>query len=304
MHHINPRAAGAFVLIVLLAFAAVPAHATLLYATNGSGISRFDDAALGTVTTVPITGLQAGETIVDIDVRPKPTAPNVTSLYGVGSSSRLYILNPLTGTATQVGSAGAFALNGTAFGIDFNPTVDRLRVVSNTEQNFRLNPNTGVLAATDTLLNPAGNIVSVAYDRNFDLGALTTLYGIDSAAGTLVRIGGVDGTPSPNTGAITTVGSLGLGTNLNENIGFDISGLTTPGNPALATITTGGISRLYSINLDTGAATLLPSNGGAIGTGTTPFLGLASSVVPEPSAVGACVAAGMLLGRRTRRAGR
>jgi hypothetical protein len=92
-------------------------------------------------------------------------------------------------------------------------------------------------------------------------------------------IGGVNGVPSPNGGAITTVGSLGLGTNLNENIGFDISGLS---GVAFASITTGGLSRLYTINLATGAATLA----GTIGTGSTSFSGItAATAVPEPSSV-------------------
>src|SRR5205085_2788972 len=151
------------------------AEASLLYATNGTSISRFDSASLGSITSVPVVGLQTSETLVDIDVRPLPTSPGVQSLYGVGSSSRVYIINPLTGVATQVGSSGAFVLNGTAFGIDFNPTVDRLREVSNTEQNLRLNPNDGTLSGTDTALNPAGNVVSIAYTNNFPIASTTTL---------------------------------------------------------------------------------------------------------------------------------
>jgi hypothetical protein len=304
----NHKARIALLSAASLAGAALslPARGTLLYAagtnptSNTSFISRFDDASLGVVTTVPITGLQAGETIVDIDVRPKPTSPGVNSLYGVGSSSRLYIINPLTGTSTQVGSAGAFTLNGTAFGVDFNPTVDRMRVVSNTEQSFRLNPDTGVLAGADTSLNPAGNIVSVAYDRNFDQsGVPTTLFGIDSIAGTLVRIGGLDGVPSPNLGEVTTIGSLGLGIALNDTIGFDILS-SAAGSTAYAAINTGGFSRLYTVDLATGHATLASSNGGSIGTGATPYVGLASSVVPEPSAIGAGLGAGLMLIRRRR----
>src|SRR6187402_977548 len=140
---------------IALNFLAGNARAELLYATNGANISRFDSASLGTVTTVAILGLQVGETLVGIDLRPA-----TGTLYGVGSSSRLYTINPLTGTANQVGTAGAFALNGTSFGTDFNPQVDRIRQVSNTEQNIRLNPNDGTLTATDTGLNPAGNLVA------------------------------------------------------------------------------------------------------------------------------------------------
>jgi subtilisin-like proprotein convertase family protein len=249
------------------------APSELLYTTNGSSISRFNHDALGVVTTVPVTGLQAGETLVDIDVRPQNS-----QLYGVGSSSRLYTINPITGVATPVGAAGAFTINGTAFGTDFNPNADRLRLVSNTEQNIRLNPNDGSLAATDTALTPAGNVVSAAYDRNdLSIATATTLYAIDSAAGTLVTIGGIDGSPSPNSGLITTVGTLGLGTNLNEPIGFDISASTGIG---FASITTAGISRLYTINLSTGSATLSSSNGGSIGGGSSPFVGLTVAKAP------------------------
>lgn len=266
------------------------ANAELLYATNGTAISRFDSASLGTVTTVPVTGLQAGETLVGIDIRP---ATDI--LYGVGSTSRVYTLNPISGAATQVGSSGAFTLNGTAFGTDFNPTVDRIRQVSNTEQNLRLNPNDGTLTNTDVALNPAGNVVGAAYSNNFAGAATTTLYALDSAAGIL------DIVNPPNNGTLSTVGSLGLGTNLNEAIGFDISGLS---GTAYASITTGGISRLYTINLATGAATLSSSNGGAIGSGTTPFLGLAAPVgipVPEPAALSVLALGGVTLLLRRRR---
>src|SRR3954467_10960568 len=88
------------------------ADAALMFATNGSSISRFDSASLGSVTSVPVTGLQGGETLVDIDVRPANQV-----LYGIGSASRVYTINPLTGAATAVGVAGQFALNGTAFGV-------------------------------------------------------------------------------------------------------------------------------------------------------------------------------------------
>jgi hypothetical protein len=292
---------SAFVVTAALAGAADSARGALLYATGtvtgASVISRFDSDALGSVTTVPVTGLQAGETLVGIDVR--PAGGFSTTLYGLGSTSRLYIINPLTGTATQVGASQlSTLLNGTAFGFDFNPAADLLRSVSNTEQNLRINATTGALVAADSALNPAGNIVATAYNNNVFGAASTTLFAIDSAAGTLVMIGSVNGTPnSPNTGIITTVGSLGLGTNLNESIGFDIQGTSTTGS---ATITTGGISRLYTVNLSTGAATLAPTNGGAIGTGTVSYLGVAATPAPEPGTTGlvGLAAAGLLFRRR------
>jgi len=239
------------------------AQAIPLVATNGANLSRFDSGALGSVTTVPVTGLQVGETLVGIDYRPSDG-----QIYGIGSTSRIYRLNILTGTATQVGTASQFTLNGTAFGTDVSPVSDRIRSVSNTEQNLRLNPIDGTLSGTDTALNPAGNVVAAAYSNNFVGATETTLFDIDSASGTLQIQN------PPNGGTLTLVGPLGLGTNLNEAIGFDIAG---ENGVAYATITQGGVSRLYSVNLTTGAATLQTSNGGSIGTGTTAFLGVTAT---------------------------
>jgi hypothetical protein len=126
------------------------AQAIPLVATNGPNLSRFDSGALGSVTTVPVTGLQGGETLVGIDYRPADAR-----IYGIGSTSRIYRLNVLTGAATPVGTAGQFTLNGTAWGTDVNPLADRIRSVSNTEQNLRLNPADGTLSGTDSALNPA-----------------------------------------------------------------------------------------------------------------------------------------------------
>ena len=54
----------------LLALLPGTAAAELIFTTNGSTITRFDSALLGTTTTVPLVGLQAGETSVGLDARP------------------------------------------------------------------------------------------------------------------------------------------------------------------------------------------------------------------------------------------
>lgn len=269
-------------------------RAELMYgysATNNSFI-RFDSASPSTiVASTTVTGLQTGETLTGIDLRPANGM-----VYAIGSTSRLYTINPTTGAATQVGSAGAFTLNGTNFGVDFNPVPDRIRLVSDSNQNLRLNPNDGTLTATDGTLNPAGNVVAVAYSNNVAGATSTVLYAIDAAAGTL----GIISVPNAG-GPINLVGSLGLGTNLNAAIGFDISGLS---GVAYASIVTGGLSRLYTINLSTGAASLV----GNIGTGAISFSGLtAATAVPEPSTyallgVGALFALGYARRSRKQRA--
>ncbi len=239
--------------------------AATVYGVNTSNqLVRFDSATPGIVVTIgTITGLQAGENVLGIDFRPANG-----QLYALGSTSRLYTINAISSAATQVGTAGAFTLSGTDFGFDFNPVPDRLRVVSNTGQNLRLNPNDGTLAGTDTSLNPGTpNVTSAAYTNSFAGTLLTTLYVIDSTTDALNLQGGINGTPSPNGGVLTAVGALGI--NVTNSNGFDIQ----PGiNTALAALQVNGetASKLYSINLSTGAATLI----GAIGS-ATPLRGLA-----------------------------
>ncbi len=115
--------------------------------------------------------------------------------------------------ATVVGGPFAPPLTGTVFGFDFNPVVDRMRVVSDAEQNLRLNPNTGGVAGVDTNLayapgdlhagaNPT--VTASAYTNNIVGAGVTTLYGIDVGLDVLIRQN------PPNGGTLNTVGPLGV----------------------------------------------------------------------------------------------
>ncbi len=105
----------------------------------------FDTDAPATISSsTPITGLASGESILAIDYRPA-----TGELYGLGSGSRLYVINPVTGAAAQVGGDFAIPIEGDSFDLDFNPAVDRIRVVSNTDQNLRLHPDTGAVVDFD-----------------------------------------------------------------------------------------------------------------------------------------------------------
>jgi hypothetical protein len=221
----------------------------------------FDSAAPGTIVDVlPVSGLQPGESLLGIDRRPL-----TGGLYGLGSSGRLYAIDMFSGAAAQVGDVLAVALTGTSFGFDFNPAADRIRVISNAELNFRLNPITGAVVdtdggtagtQTDPGLTPAGNAVAAAYDRNDnDGGTPTTLYVIDSALDQLQLQGGFNGVPSPNGGMLTNVGSLAVDTT--EAVGFDIADSSN----GFAVLNVAGVSTLHSINLSTGTATAI----GAVG---------------------------------------
>ncbi len=195
----------------------------------------------GTPVSKPITGLQAGENILGIDMRPA-----TGQLYALGSTSRLYAINMSSGAATAIGTAPfTTLLSGTSFGFDFNPTVDRIRVVSNTGQNLRLDPNTGLIAAVDGSLNPGTPMISAAaYTNNFAGATTTGLFVIDASTDKLYL------QAPPNNGTLVEVGSLGI--NVVTDNGFDIGGKS---NNAYALLTVGSATKIYSINITTGAAT-------------------------------------------------
>ena len=174
-----------------------------MVALRGNELIRFHSATPGTILgTATISGLQPGEQLVGIDMRPADG-----QLYGVGSTSRLYLLNAITGAATQIGPVFPTLLSGTRFGVDFNPMVDRLRIVSDAEQNLRINPNNGAIAGVDTALNPAGTryrgrlhaTTSMARPRR---SCTTSTPRPISCC--------VQGNPSANTGALIAIGPLGV----------------------------------------------------------------------------------------------
>ena len=182
------------VLVLLLAVLTAPAAraAEEIWAvTVNNNLINFISNNPWVFSSRPISGLAAGDQIVGIDFRP---ALPLGRLYALGSSGQLYrIDNPNSGVAVTVGAP--VTLSGSGFGMDFNPTVDRIRVISDLDQNLRLNPDTGVLAATDTPLAFLGTDVNAgqnataagaAYTNNVAGAATTTLYDIESNLDVLV----------------------------------------------------------------------------------------------------------------------
>jgi len=235
--------------------------------TAGGKLIRFNPGVPGVVnSSLAISGLGSGESVIGIDFRPATGL-----LFALSDASRLYTINTQTGVATPVGGPLTTALSGQSLGFDFNPVPDRIRVVSDADQNLRLNPNNAAVAgvdgtiafaATDPNAGQDPNVVGSAYTNSFLGASSTTLYGIDSNLNALVTQGSVGGAPvSPNTGQLFTVGSLGAGVDPNGVVGFDISSESGVG---LASFNTdgGAATQLYTVNLTTGAATLIGAIGG------------------------------------------
>ena len=239
---------------------AVPTE-PVAYAVDGANNLLIFNPMNPSPITKTITGLQSGETLYGIDFRPVNG-----QLYAIGSTSRIYTINTSNGMAALVGSGPISpALTGTDVGFDFNPTVDRIRVVSNMGQNLRLNPNDGTVAAVDGTLNPGPVVVTAAaYTNNFAGSTATVLYDISTRTGAMLFRQN-----PPNSGGLEMVGSLGV--DAEGGNGFDIGGAS---NTGYALLRSGGTTRLYTVNLTSGAATngiTLPGNpsvrGFAIGLG-------------------------------------
>lgn len=237
--------------------------------TDGNQLLKLaTNAPSSPMATVNISGLISGDRIMAIDFRPA-----TGQLYGVSSMSRVYMINPITGAARAVGTAALSpGLSGDAFGFDFNPTVDRIRVVSNNGQNLRLNPETGGVAAVDGNINgaPGASISGSAYTNNFAGATTTTLYSIDPVNDKLYIQN------PPNNGTQVAVGDLGV--DIIGTSGFDIG----PTGEAIAALgRSGSGSELFEINLSTGQATKL---GDFLGLGVS-IIGLAIPTSPVAYAV-------------------
>ena len=230
------------------------------------------------LSKVPLTGLPAGAKIAGIDYR---VAKGVLfALARENGGARLYTIDTASGKVHPVGAPLAAPVEDGEVGFDFNPAVDRIRVVTASGQNLRLHPDTGAIVDADPdqaglqqdarLAYASGDraagrkpaIVAAGYTYNKTSDKITTNYAIDGAEATLVFQGSREGaTPavSPNTGLLTTVGRLGLPSF--GHAAFDIA--DTTGAAFLAvTAKNGRSSQFHLVNLDTGAATFLGSIGG------------------------------------------
>lgn len=274
------------------------------FVLDGSGesdvIIKFNFSLLapnagGLRSDVTIEGLMAGERIVGMDARTTSREPSrLDVIYAVTDQSRVVALLEGPNDTLVVSDSATLSidLSGEAFGVDFNPAVDLLRIVSDTGQNLRVNLETGreidgfarsagfaVADRTTRVVSPAApalppQIVATAY-RAAPLGG-TFQFAIDAETSRLVRVA------VPNDGALELLDpAVSLGVTLPKNAdgafpqSLDIAG--EEDGLVLASLRPVGAQRsaLYSINLDTGVATLIGSigapNTGSVGAITVRF---------------------------------
>jgi hypothetical protein len=201
-----------------------------------------------------VSGLQSPDTaLVGIDFRVQDG-----KLYGVGNGGGVYTINPANAKAVLV-SKLTVALNGSRFGVDFNPAADRLRIVSDAGQNLRHNVNPGGVTISDASLNytpgvTATGVAGAAYTNNdLDPATGTTLFDVDTVLNQVVI------QSPPNNGVLVATGQLTV--DAGSPVGFDIYTELRDGtasfNSGFAALVVGGVTGFYRINFLTGEAILI-----------------------------------------------
>jgi hypothetical protein len=279
-------AAASAALFAASLLSASRAEAVILYGVTATGrLVSFDSLApANLLSDRAITGVvnTGGTAIPVVGADLRPADGKIYLVAKSGSTLFLFTLNPESGTATSLGvitdGVNPLSTSGTAFGVDFNPVADRLRIVSDAGENYRVNVST-LAAITDTALNPGSpDAQAAAYTNNYPGATTTTLFVIDATSDSLYTQN------PPNGGVLNLVGSLGV--TINGAAAFDIVTIGTGSdatNIAFAALQVGanGYSTLYTVNLSTGAATAV-GNVGASGSELT-LVGLTAARPPAPA---------------------
>ena len=231
-----------------------PGPSSTLYQVN---------TATGATTVIGATGVSE---LIGLAVNSSGTIYTINeSEFTAANPSKLWILNPVTGAATLVGPTVVQLVEGD---MTFNPVTGQLFAADDGNSNlFTINTATGAA----TLVGSFGASVNDVSALQFINGIL---YALDVGASN-----DVFGSVNPTTGAFTPIGLTGF-----NCIGFAGLAHDANGNTYLA-CPVNGINELFTVNLATGAATLVgPLTG--LNANFTPS-GLAAPVtgtaVPEPS---------------------
>lgn len=281
------RIAGLGVAALALSTPLMAQNTVYAIGNGGSSLIRFQSDDPSNVTVVGDFG--GANTFLDaLDFR-----PSTGQLYGyLDSTDSFYTVDVNTGQLTLEDGPSSMPTNTFQLGMDFNPRVDKVRILTDSGQNLVYDPAAGsVVAATsvfygvgDANENASPLIIDNAYTQLLSGLTTTQQYAIDYGLDALVRV-------ANDAGTLTTVGSLGVNTDIYT--GFDIFTSGDGTDTAYAVMTTGMGTGFYTIDLTTGAATLVDELGF-----TNQVYSLA--VIPAPAGLGVLAGLGMLAARRRR----
>ena len=245
---------------------------------GGFSLNSFDSDDATATKPNQVTGLAAGEVLSGIDYR-----PNNQTLYAFSATSgNVYTVSPTGAASLFTNLDPTFVGAGSVFAFDFNPMAaggTLARIISDTDNNRVLDSVNGGyfgdVEKTEVFYAPGDanegqdpNISHIAYDNNILGSTATQQFGIDTTLGVLVTV-------ANNAGTLETIGSLGIPAGFSPVGGFDIDG---PTNTAFLAFQNDLVSNLYTVDLGTGAATL-------IGPTDANIIGLTAAPIPEPSSV-------------------
>lgn len=254
------------------------AAATSIFGLSTSNeISVFDSSSPSKILkSGAVSGLNAGDNLVALDYQPA-----TGNLLLLGSQSNVYKLDSFRSSSFSATLLNTLdpTVPGSDYAFDFNPAFMEgafARIITNENDNRVINGTSGEYLApvekTDVFYAPGDmneganpNIVGIAYDNNVMGATSTQQYGIDASLGILTTV-------ANNAGTLATIGGLGLGMPILADLGFDIAA----SGEAFASIN----SSLYTIDLGTGAASLIGSIGGA---GTIRDISAVPQSVPDAS---------------------
>lgn len=227
--------------LAVLSTAALAAPAVGL--VGGKTLVMFDTETLAVSGTVEVTGVDG---LAGIDVRPADKL-----LYGVTLSGDVVTIDTASGAATVKSTLSEKLSSYEGAIVDFNPMADRLRLMGTDGTNHRVNVDDGAVTVDGSLAYIAGDmhegetpaIVAAAYINSIGKPEATGMFDIDATIGALIK------QAPPNDGTLAAIGKLGIeGV---DNYAFDISATEDLTNTAY--LVAGAM--LYTVNLETGAAT-------------------------------------------------
>ena len=210
------------------------------FARSVRGIPRATTAS----TTPNPQALEPNEVIQDIDYRNSEGA--LYALTKDGTKGRIIRIEPSSGAILRVSTlvseinGSPIALSSTSsYTIDFNPVVDRLRVIGSEGANLRVDVNTGD-TISDGNIETGHTITAAAYEDSFSSSGRTTqLLTLDSIADS------VNLQDPPNSGSQSPLKMLLGTTNVERIDGYDIN---PSNNAGLAILSVGGTQQLFNIN--------------------------------------------------------
>ncbi len=243
MSRIRNHLIASFALLgAVTASGAASAQSAIIALVGDNTIALINPSSMKVTSSVPAKGVKK---LFGIDVRPADGM-----LYGLTDTGWIVTIDPKTGAVTQKAELSTKPEAGSTVSVDFNPVVDKMRVLTSAGQNLRVNVDDGKVtvdgelkfADTDMHKGEKPNIVGGAYTNSWKGAKEAALYDIDGTISALFK------QAPPNDGVLSAVGKLGF--KITGPIAFNIVS-EAEGKNAAWLVHAGTV---YSVDLATGAA--------------------------------------------------